>query len=519
MEFLRSIQKTLRERRTRRANLSICIWTRTSVMFLFSSDWNYSINAKTFDELDVALFRNYRFGTLFNYIFLTWGLTILKFALLVADIYTCIKLLAFNSWSNNIIKPYLPFHISKWLFSGCILAYIILALWDSFLGIRIYRSRNISLVYINNFAKTMYSLSNYSIFCVLDRITPKGFYQRIAFFTFFELKDCFKLLFTDTPRQVINGLTLWSVLVTVNSSTDLGNLETFNGLIMKIKIIAKTNHEEAVVLSFMLFSFIVWLIFITKLAFAMLFSIFVYYKLINEHKYNGLREFVCVTIRQRVDAIVEKQRKIKRKGNGPYANGIQMTSTTSFFPTEDLERKAAPVSITNAFKDSSIALLDHQDQNKNSRISSTASDNYDTDGLEEKASEDFGVKSEPLKMVSAINTTFDRNEKPSYSVFNPKESACSRELFNTDSTDTLPSYHLKEYASRDTFNRPRPPMIETETFLTDSTAADDTRHIDTPIKAYTREWNNPERSTSILERRERIANEDYSHFIHKHEHK
>lgn len=497
-----------------------------AVMF-FKSDWKYSINAKTFDGVDVSLFRNFRFTTLFNYVFLAWGLTILKFSLLVSDIYTCIKLLAFNSWSNNIIRPYLSFAISKWLFSGCILASILLLIWEMIVGVGIYRTRNISLTYVNNFARTIYSVSNYSIFCVLDRITPKGSYQRVAFFTFFELKDCFRLLFTDTPRQVINGLTLWSVLVTVNSSSDLGDLESFNGLITKIKIIAKTNHEEAVVLSFMLFSFIVWLIFITKLVMAMIFSIFVYYRLINQHKYNGLKEFVCVTISYRVDAIVEKQRRMKNQDKGPYKKGLQLTSTTSFFPMDDLESQGgvnssrnmtSTVSLPEAFKDSRAALMGEPYTNSNSRVSSTGSNTKDACSIEEKMLEDYETTEEPLKMTSAINIGPEQPKVNAtfHATTNENRPAAQSDMFSSNSIDTLPSYHVKQPAANG-FDRPRPPALQTS--MVHSNIRQDPQghgqnHIYTPTRAYTREPY-PTRSTSLLDRRENIANEDYSHYTRR----
>lgn len=279
---------------------------------MFNNEWTYSINPKVFEDVDISLFSNTNFRTIMNYIFGTWGYEILKWALFISDLYTCIKLLAFNAWSNDIIKPYLPFRISKWLFSGCILASIILVLWEIVCGIRIYRTRNIALCYVNNFSRNVYSLTDYPKFCLFDKISARGKFQKFAFFVFFEIKDCIRLLFTDTPRQVINGLTLWSVLVAVHdddNSMDLSKLESFKNLISKIKVIARTNHEEAVLLSFMLFSFILWAIFMIKLALAMLCSLFVYYRIINDGKYQGLREYVCISVSDHINELIENRKK------------------------------------------------------------------------------------------------------------------------------------------------------------------------------------------------------------------
>lgn len=419
----------------------------------FKNEWKYSINAKTFDNVDPSLFRNFKAGTLFNCIVWTWGLTMLKLALFVSDVYTCIKLLAFNSWSNNIIQPYIPFRVSKWLFSGCILASILLLIWETFSGIRVYRTRNIALTYINNFSRTAYSLTNYSFFCVLNKISPTGAYQKIAFYTFFELKSCIRLLFTDTPRQVINGLTLWSVLVTVKPNSNLGDLESFNGLISKIRTIAQTNHEEAVLLSFMLFSFIIWAFFISRFILALILSVFVYYKLINKHQHNGLREFVCVTISHNIDALVEKRRK--KLGN------LSNKSTMTF---ENYQYAFC--------NDSSAELLKKQPS-----FSRTSTQTIDIEAQKEKTEEDFNETTRPVDVPSTINNSFEPVVMES----------------------TLP------LASTESLVRPRPPPIETSQSF-------ESERICTPTRAHVR-VPYPQRNDSLLDRRERMANEDYEHYV------
>lgn len=417
---------------------------------IFRNEWKYSINAKTFDNVDPSLFRNFRFCTLFNYIVWSWGLTLLKVALFVSDVYTCIKLLAYNSWSSNIIQPYLPFRISKWLFSGCILASIVLLIWETISGIRIYRTRNIALTYINDFSRTAYSLSNYNFFCVLNKISPTGAYQKVAFYTFFEIKSCIRLLFTDTPRQVINGLTLWSVLVTVKPNSSLGDLESFDGLIAKIRTIAQTNHEEAVLLSFMLFSFIIWAFFISRLVLALLCSVYVYYKLINKHRHSGLREFVCVTISRNIDALVERKRK-------KLAN-LSNKSTATF---EEYQY---------AFNnDSSAELL-----NQHPTFSRTSTN--DLEAQKEKIEDEFNETTKPIEVTSAIKNSFE-----------PVVMESVRPLMSTES-----------------LVRPRPPPISTKHSF-------ESEKICTPTRAHTR-IPFPQRNDSLLERRERIANEDYEHY-------
>ncbi|QLL34577.1 hypothetical protein HG536_0G04390 [Torulaspora globosa] len=421
-------------------------------------DLEYSINAQTFDNVDPTLFRNFKIGALFNYVVLVWGLTLLKIALFVSDIYTCIKLLAFNSWSNNIIQPYIPFRISKWLFSGCILASIALLVWETVCGIRVYRTRNIALTYVNNFSRTAYSIKDYNTFCVLDKINPSGAYQKISFYTFFELKDCIRLLLADTPRQVINGLTLWSVLVTVKPNARLGDLESFDGLISKIRTIAQTNHEEAVILSFMLFSFVIWAFFISKLVLALIFAVFVYYRLLNEQKYAGLRSFVCATISRNVDALVEER---KKKYNDLYNTSVVSLGTFDEFKGQS----------TNG---SSAELLKQQ-----TNFSRTSSQNDDLEAQKEKMGCDFNETTMSLAATSMVDHTDE-----------PTIMDSTAHILSTVSLvrETSPQSITKDHS----FERNR---------------------ICTPVQARTR-LPYPQRSDSLWERREKIANEDYGHYIH-----
>ncbi|CAL9732509.1 low affinity K(+) transporter 1 [Monosporozyma unispora] len=299
--------------------------------------WKSHINQKLFSDVDESLFRNHSFKTVLSYALGTYLFLILKFAFFISDLYTCIKLLAYNRWSNNIIKPYLPFRISKWLFSACILLSIVFLLWNLIWGIRTYKTKNITKCYVNNFSRNFISVTDYSKFCIFDKISSHGSFQWFAFFVFFELKSCLGLIFCDTPRQVINGLTLWSVLITIHNGNgmNLGDLESFEGLINKIKVIAKENHEEAVLLSFSLFSFIIWVIFVAKLVFALVCSIFVYFELIREGIHSGLRDYIYTTISKHVDNLVVKQTEKRR--NDVYKTHL-LADTSSMLELDDLER-------------------------------------------------------------------------------------------------------------------------------------------------------------------------------------
>ncbi|AAS53749.2 AFR378Wp [Eremothecium gossypii ATCC 10895] len=279
---------------------------------MFNSGWKRALNDKTFSQLDLDLFTNYKCGTLLKYVFGLWGLTLLRTASMGSDLYTFVKMLAYKTRENEVVPLYVPFHITKWIFVGSVIASFLLAAVSFVNGIRIYRTNNISLTYVNHVARTLFSITQYRIFCVYNRVTPKGAFQKMAFFTFFELNDCMTLLLIDSPRQVLNGLTLWSVLLTVHQD-NLIELEQLDGLVNRLRTLAEHNRQEALILSSMLVSFTIWVIFILKLLCALLLSPYIYYKIFSKST-SGLKQYVCITVSRRVDHLVKKYRaKLEKK--------------------------------------------------------------------------------------------------------------------------------------------------------------------------------------------------------------
>lgn len=418
---------------------------------MFIHEWKYTINPKRFDEVNTSQFRNTRIKTILSYIFGVWFLLILKVAFLASDFYTCIKLLAYNSWSNNVIRPYLPFNISKWLFSGCIFASFLLIIWEMVAGFRVLRTRNIALCYVNKFARLITSITDYSKFCIIDRITPTNTFEKWSFFVFFELKNCVGILFTDTPRQIINALTLWSVVITKNrENLDLGDLESFNDVLSRIRYIGKYNHAEAVLLSFMLFSLAIWLFFMAKLIIAVICSPFIYYKLIQRGEYGSLREFCCIAISTNIDSIVDTE---KNKLNGYDSSSIlrlrlddmesQLDSDIfkfSGFDEYELQRESS--------SDSSISLSDGIHYNNAYNNTTTSFKIYNSNN------DEFNIQDEPKRITSVI---YDLNP-------------------------TNNNIHYEKNSARK--NRPKP-NIQIDTNLMTS-APIEYNHVFTPDKAYFR---------------------------------
>ncbi|CAI4049172.1 hypothetical protein SUVZ_13G0950 [Saccharomyces uvarum] len=275
-----------------------------------------------FQDIDMSLIPAAKWSTKLQYLLYSWCQVILHLAMFSSDIYTCIKLLAFNTWSNNIIQPFLAFRISKWLFSGCILCSAVILIIELVIGLRVYKRKEITSNYMNGVSRLINCLFNFKKYQIFEMIvlSDEKKFSKWLFFSYFEISGCLKLVFGDSPRQIINGLTLWSVLLTVsnesNSNTsgtqNLSNLDNLSGIINKIKHIAKTNYEESVILSFMLFSFIIWVILISKLIISVvIFVIFVHPRFLpNEMKAKGyelkLKKYVSKVIDENLSKTVQE---------------------------------------------------------------------------------------------------------------------------------------------------------------------------------------------------------------------
>ena len=276
------------------------------------------VNDQLFDDLDLTLFRIHKRRTWIFYFVTIWGMTGLKVVMLVSDMYTCIKLLAFNTWSNAYVQPFLPFKISKWLFSSCIMLSILLVFWDLVAGLRMYKGRNVVHGYVNNVARSIYCLRDSRVYCLFDKVTPCGAFQRATFFSFFELKSCLRLLLTDSPRQAINGLTLWSVLsgdamVVTNSGnapSSQSSLYTSDSILHRLKALSHMNREEAAILSLMLMSFTIWTVLFSKLCCAALTGLYVSYRFVRDpgRQFKSLREYIYVTVSYNLEYLSEKYR-------------------------------------------------------------------------------------------------------------------------------------------------------------------------------------------------------------------
>lgn len=220
---------------------------------------------------------------------------LIQVAMFVSDIYTAVVLLAFDRWSTSI-KPFVPFRISRWLFGGCIILSVVLWIYDFIMAWRTMRTRNISLNYTTPIARNCYSIRDYSYFCLFAKITKsKSKREYVALFVYFTFKGWIRFVFAESPRQVLNGLTIYSVF------------RVDNDFVGTVKKLADNSLTEAVVLSFMAFSCLVWVISLVQFL-AALFVVCPLMAYITP-KYSGIEEYCCVRVNKRISELVKKHHK------------------------------------------------------------------------------------------------------------------------------------------------------------------------------------------------------------------
>ncbi|KAG6002284.1 hypothetical protein E4U21_003275 [Claviceps maximensis] len=208
-----------------------------------------------------------------------WLMLIISIAVYTVDSFTAVNLLAFNRWSSKI-EPAIPFDVSKWIFSVCILLSFVNLAFEGARAIRVMHRNNVAECFLDSLAVRWESIrlgrgQGWRRFLVFAELTKsKKGSEYVALFTYFSFKSWIRVIFCSGPRQVVNALTLRSVyqtkLVPTATSVDGAILGFFD----KIKALASEDYRQAVILSGMCFTFVVWVFSAIFLLMAVLFYVF-----------------------------------------------------------------------------------------------------------------------------------------------------------------------------------------------------------------------------------------------------
>jgi hypothetical protein len=235
----------------------------------FHEEREAAVTSKTakytkWEFLELAEFRTSSCGKIMSYIWL-WILAFIAVAVYAADTFTAVNLLVYDKWSSEI-KPFIPFNISKWIFAACIIASWVLCFYEWQRAIRVIRRRHVVESYLDPLAATLQSTRDgngwrrFLVFAALTKSRKGADY--VALFSYFQFKSAFRIVLAEGPRQVLNALTLYSVMrasvipVGANAASD-GHTPIIQ-FFYNVKLLADQHTEQAVILFSMLFTLVIW---------------------------------------------------------------------------------------------------------------------------------------------------------------------------------------------------------------------------------------------------------------------
>ncbi|KGO41077.1 hypothetical protein PEX2_092110 [Penicillium expansum] len=292
------------------------------------------------DYVNLDDFKSESCLTPFSYFFL-WVFLFISIAVYGVDTFTAINLLAFSRWSGRV-EPAIPFNISRWIFAACIIASFVILVYRWIHAIGAIRSGSITRSFLDPLAVRIQSIRfgqrgrGYRRFLVFAELTKdRKAAEYVALYAYFSFQSWMITIFADGPRQVINAITLYSVMQMdlipggANAAHDDGSssvAQFFNN----VKILAEENTLQAVVLFGMLFTLIVWVLSVLRLISAIaLYLIFLFHHIPAED--GTLSRYCLRKVGQRLKRIVH------RKNNKALAKGLKLQNRAPTKPMLDTD--------------------------------------------------------------------------------------------------------------------------------------------------------------------------------------
>ncbi|TID20777.1 hypothetical protein E2P81_ATG05405 [Venturia nashicola] len=288
------------------------------------------------DYITLSDFKAKSCGPLFSYIWL-WILIFITIAVYTADTFTAVNLIGFNKWTSGL-TPKIDLKVAKWIFSGCIILSWTLAIWSWIMAFMTMRRGCVTDDYLDDLAVVLQSIrcgTGWQRFLVFAELTKsKKKVSWIALFVYFQRKGAIRLLAADGPRQVVNAITLWSVVSSelINANADNVKRSGFDQFFHNLQVLGESDKKQVIVLSTMAFTLIIWALFMLFLILALiLYIVFLWHFIKNETLTGFCRQKVetrlARIVKAKTDKILAKQQakweKMERKG----ASQISLAST------------------------------------------------------------------------------------------------------------------------------------------------------------------------------------------------
>ncbi|KAL1649554.1 Potassium transporter [Diplodia intermedia] len=281
------------------------------------------------DYITLSDFTSSSWKSKLSYLWL-WTLSGIAVAVYAADTFTAVNLLVFNKWSSQV-DPAIDFKVSKWISVACIIVSWVLAAFAWLRAFRVMRGGGVADSYLDPLAATLQSSRIYSgghgwrRFLVFAELTKsKKGVDYIALFVYFSFKGAFRIVLAEGPRQVVNAVTLWAAmkadLLPEGDHAETDGRSSLEQFWFNVKLLADEQQEQAIILSTMLFTLVIWVFAVLGLILAgVLYVLFLWHYIpsVDGTLANYCRRKVDKrlerVVSKKVQKALEKQEKMIRK--------------------------------------------------------------------------------------------------------------------------------------------------------------------------------------------------------------
>ena len=249
---------------------------------------------------------------------------VVSLSVYAVDSFTAVNLLVFDKWAGQI-KPEIPLNISRWIFAGCIILSFVLLFYRWVRAIRVMRQGGVANSYLDPLAVRVQCIrwgkargwKRFLVFAELTKSRKGADY--VALFTYFSFEAWLRIVFAEGPRQVVNAITLYSVmrlnLIPEGEHAAPKGQSPVAQFFVNIGILADKNHLQAVILFGMLWTLIIWVLSVLSLIISIiLYLVFLWHHIPSD--IGGLGGYCRQKINRRMDRVVKvKVDKALKKEN------------------------------------------------------------------------------------------------------------------------------------------------------------------------------------------------------------
>ncbi|OAX77590.1 hypothetical protein ACJ72_08110, partial [Emergomyces africanus] len=251
----------------------------------------------------------------FSY-FILWISVFISIAVYGVDTFTAVNLIAFNRWSTEA-QQLIPRYISKWIFAGCIMLSFVFLIYRWIRAVRVIKQGGVAQSYLDPLAVRIQSIrvgekgQGWRRFLVFYELTKsKKGADYVALFTYFNFEAWMRTVFAEGPRQFINGTILYSVmesnLILTGEHAPPEGTSPLSQFFNNVGALADKDKRQAVILSAMLFTLVIWVFSILSLALScILYLLFLWHHIPSED--GSLTAYCRRKINRRFERIVKEK--------------------------------------------------------------------------------------------------------------------------------------------------------------------------------------------------------------------